>query len=414
MRDERPEGVDVQAPGSQVLLAGTRTHAHLAPQRPLYRSTTRRSPAPAISSPRHILHVDMDAFYASVEQRDDPSLRGLPLAVGSDTARGVVAAASYEARAFGVHSALTSRIAVKRCPHLRFVRPRFDVYKAVSVQVRAVFERHTDVIEPLSLDEAYLDVTACAKTQHDAVAIAREIKAGVLRETALTCTAGVAGGKFVAKLASGMNKPDGLTVVRPEEVVPMLRALDVAEFHGVGPATARKMGELAIATGADLADYDRVALLRRFGKRGAYFQDIARGIDERPVRPNRLRKSVSAETTFSRDYETAAELAPLMPPLAEKVWARLRRLGRRARGVVVKVKYRNHEIQTRQQALGTPVRGVEHLLAVAEAILREKIQLPLPVRLLGVGVYDLTDASGAVLPDGSPAYLPGETGRLDF
>ena len=368
----------------------------------------------AVPEARHILHVDMDAFYASVEQRDDPSLRGLPLAVGSDSARGVVAAASYEARAFGVHSALASRIAVQRCPRLKFVRPRFDVYKAVSAQVRKVFEEHTDIIEPLSLDEAYLDVTASAKTQHDAVAIARAIKRGVLRETALTCTAGVAGGKFVAKLASGMNKPDGLTVIRPEEVVPMLRALPVAKFHGVGPATARKMGELGIGTGADLADFDRVALLRRFGKRGAYFQDIARGVDERPVRPNRIRKSVSAETTFSRDYDTAEELTPLLRPLAEKVWASLERLGRQARGVVVKVKYRNHEIQTRQQALGTRVRDVAHLVAEAEAILRAKVDLPLPVRLLGVGVYDLRDADGREAHEEGRGYAPGETGLLDF
>ena len=356
----------------------------------------------------------MDAFYASVEQRDDPSLKGRPLAVGSDSARGVVAAASYEARAFGVHSALASRIAVQRCPGLKFVRPRFDVYKAVSAQVRAVFAAHTELIEPLSLDEAYLDVTACAKTQDDAVAIARAIKEGVLRETALTCTAGVAGGKFVAKLASGMNKPDGLTVIAPEEVVPMLRALPVAKFHGVGPATARKMGELGIVTGADLADSDRVALLRRFGKRGAYFQDIARGIDERPVRPNRIRKSVSAETTFSRDYATAEELVPLLRPLAEKVWSNLERLRRQARGVVVKVKYRNHEIQTRQQALGTRVRDVNHLLAEAEGILRTKIELPLPVRLLGVGVYDLRDAQGRAVTEEGRAYAPGETGRLAF
>ena len=363
---------------------------------------------------RHILHVDMDAFYASVEQRDDPTLRGRPLAVGSDSARGVVAAASYEARAFGVHSALASRIAVQRCPHLTFVRPRFEVYKAVSAQVRAVFAEHTDQIEPLSLDEAYLDVTASAKTQADAAAIARAIKAGVSRATALTCTAGVAHGKFVAKLASGMNKPDGLTVVTAAEVLPLLRGLPVGKFHGIGPATAEKMIALGVETGADLADHDRLALLRRFGKRGAYFQDIARGIDERPVRPNRIRKSISAENTFSRDYDTADELAPLLRPLAEKVWASLERLGRQARGVVVKVKYRTHEIQTRQQALGAPVRDVEHLLAESEAILRDKIALPLPVRLLGVGVYDLRDGSGAVLPEGQRPYLPGETGRLDF
>ena len=356
----------------------------------------------------------MDAFYASVEQRDRPELRGRPLAVGSDAARGVVAAASYEARAYGVHSALASRIALQRCPRLTFVRPRFDVYRAVSAQVRAVFERHTGLIEPLSLDEAYLDVTAFAKTQPDAAAIARAIKAGVLRETGLTCTAGVAGGKFVAKLASGMNKPDGLTVIRPEEVLPLLRGLPVERFHGIGPATARKMRALGIATGALLADHDRAALLRRFGKRGAYFQDVARGIDARPVRPNRVRKSISAETTFSRDYATAEELAPLLAPLAEKVWANLARLRRRARGVVVKVKFRNHELQTRQQALGSYVRDGAHLLREAEALLRGRVTLSLPVRLLGVGVYDLRDPDGREVTEGREAYAPGETGRLDL
>ncbi len=353
----------------------------------------------------------MDAFYASVEQRDDPDLKGLPLAVGSDSARGVVAAASYEARAFGVHSALASRIAVQRCPQLRFVRPRFAVYKAVSQQIRAVFERFTEVIEPLSLDEAYLDVSHVCKTLDDAVDIAREIKAGILAETRLTATAGVAHGRFLAKLASGMNKPDGLTVIRPEEAPAILAALPVGKFHGIGPATAGKMNARGLYTGADLAGADRLGLLRRFGKRGAYFQDIARGIDEKPVQPNRVRKSVSAETTFSRDYATAAELVPLLGPLAEKVWLALERLDRPARGVVVKVKYRNHEIQTRQQALDSPVRDVAHLLAEAETILKHKIDLPLPVRLLGVGVFNLGGGAGGteVLPKGV-----GQQGELNF
>ena len=364
-------------------------------------------------APRRILHVDMDAFFASVEQRDRPELRGLPVAVGSDSPRGVVAAASYEARAFGVHSALASRIARQRCAELVFVRPRFEVYKAVSAQVREVFRRYTELIEPLSLDEAYLDVSASAKTWDEAVAVARAIKRDIREATALTATAGVGPGKFVAKLASGMNKPDGLTLVRPDEVVPLLRGLPVGKFHGIGPATARKLGELGVRTGAELADAPRERLVGRFGKRGAYFQDIARGIDERPVRPHRVRKSVSKETTFSVDRVTHDELAADLPPLAEQVWASLERLGRRGTGVVVKVKYRDHRIRTRQHALGRPVADAAELLAVAERILRHRVELALPVRLLGVGVNGLVAADGAG-GDAAGTYRPGETGRLAF
>ena len=356
---------------------------------------------------RRIVHVDMDAFYASVEQRDNPELRGRPVAVGSASARGVVAAASYEARAFGVHSALASRIAQQRCAELVFVKPRFAVYKAVSAQVREVFARYTAVIEPLSLDEAYLDVSTSAKTWAGAGEIARAIKRDIRAATGLGATAGVAAGKFLAKLASGMNKPDGLTVIRPEQARGVLDALPIAKFHGIGPATARKFAELGITTGAELAAADLTALLRRFGKRGRHFYDIAHDRDARPVRPNRVRKSISAETTFSRDYATADELAPLLPPLVEKVYASLQRLGRAASGVVVKVKYRDHRIQTRQQALSGVLASEAQLLATAERILRERIDLKLPVRLLGVGVSGLGELPG-------DEVRPGETLRLEF
>lgn len=346
----------------------------------------------------------MDAFYASVEQRDDPSLRGRPVAVGSSSARGVVAAASYEARAYGVHSALASRIAAQRCPDLVFVRPRFDVYKAVSAQVRAVFAQRTALIEPLSLDEAYLDVSASAKTLPAAADVARAIKADILAATELTATAGVAGGKFLAKLASGMDKPDGLTVIRPDEALDVLRALPVAKFHGIGPATAGKLEALGVLTGADLAAYDREALRRRFGKRGPYFQDVARGIDERPVRPDRVRKSVSKETTFAADKHTHDELAAEIPALAEQAWASLARLGLRGTGVVVKVKYRDHTLRTRQTRSAAAVGSAAELAAVAEAVLRGKLALEMPVRLLGVGVSGLR-------PEG---LREGESLRLDF
>ena len=351
----------------------------------------------------------MDAFYASVEQRDDPSLRGRPVAVGSAGARGVVAAASYEARAYGVHSALASRIALQRCPGLAFVRPRFEVYKAVSAQVHAVFREHTDLVEPLSLDEAYLDVSASAKTLDGAVAVARAIKAGILAATGLTATAGVARGKFLAKLASGRDKPDGLTVIRPAEEGEVLRKLPVAKFHGIGPATARKLEAMGVHTGAELAAHDRAALAARFGKRGPYFQDIARGIDERPVRPDRVRKSVSKETTFDADKPDHDALAAELPALAERVWANLERLGRRGTGVVVKVKYRDHSLRTRQTQLPAPVASAAQLAAEAERVLRAKLPLEMPVRLLGVGVFAL---DGGAADAGE--VRPGETLRLDF
>ena len=351
----------------------------------------------------------MDAFFASVEQRDHPEFRGKPLAVGSSSARGVVAAASYEARKYKVHSALASRIALTRCPHLIFTPPRFDVYKAVSAQIREVFERYTDIIEPLSLDEAYLDISASAKTTASAVAIAREIKAGILAETELTASAGVASGKFLAKLASDMDKPNGLTLIEPAREIEILRALPVEEFHGIGPATARKLRDFGIANGAELADFDTPQLLKRFGKRGRHFQQIARGIDDRPVRVNRIRKSVSKETTFSVDKVTHDELAAEIPPLAERVWQNMERLGRRGSNVVVKVKYRDHSIRTRQEQLPTAVQSVEELAAVAERILRTRMDLPLPVRLLGVGLTSLTGG----VADGAPV-AEGENLRFDF
>ena len=353
----------------------------------------------------------MDAFFASVEQRDDPTLRGRPVAVGGSSRRGVVAAASYEARAYGVHSALSSRIAAQRCPDLVFVRPRFAVYKAVSAQIRAVFAEHTALIEPLSLDEAYLDVSATAKTLDDAVAVARAIKAEILRRTHLTATAGVASGKFLAKLASGRDKPDGLTVIRPEEEAEVLRKLPVAEFHGIGPATAGKLTAMGIHTGAQLAAHDREALRARFGKRGPYFQDIARGIDERPVRPDRIRKSVSKETTFDADKDDHDALAAELPALAERVWANLERHGLRGSGVVVKVKYRDHTIRTRQTRLASPVSSAAALAEAAERLLRAKLPLEMPVRLLGVGVRDLSDGE----PEASTQRIaPGENLRFEF
>ena len=348
----------------------------------------------------------MDAFFASVEQRDNPDLRGKPVAVGSNSARGVIAAASYEARKFGVHSALASRIAVSRCPHLIFVPHRFAVYKEVSQQIREVFGRYTELIEPLSLDEAYLDISDAVDSWEEAIAVAQNIKRDILQETKLTATAGIAAGKFLAKLASGLQKPDGLTVIKPEEASAFLDALPIEKFHGVGPATSKKFAALGIHTGGVLAKANRIDILRHFGKRGGYFHDIANNIDVSPVRPNRIRKSISVETTFDKNYDAIDALIPMLAPLAKKVNATLQRLNRTATGVVVKVKFSDHTIQTRQMKVAGKLPNETSLLAAAETLLKERIELRLPIRLLGVGVTGLNN------PEQSREVKEGQTGFL--
>ncbi|MGE3877368.1 MAG: DNA polymerase IV, partial [Parvibaculaceae bacterium] len=268
---------------------------------------------------RKIIHVDMDAFYASVEQRDNPELRGKPVAVGGSAARGVVAAASYEARAFGVRSALPSVTAKRRCPDLIFVKPRFDVYRAVSAQIHRIFAEHTDLIEPLSLDEAYLDVTENKQSIPVATDIATMIRARIKQVTGLNASAGISYCKFLAKMASDLNKPNGQAVITPRMGAEFVANLPVKKFHGVGPATAAKMQRLGIETGADLREKALTFLQEHFGKSGSWYYRISRGIDERPVQPNRRRKSVGAEDTFEVDiFDLDAARAELVP-LAEKV-----------------------------------------------------------------------------------------------
>ncbi len=258
---------------------------------------------------RKIIHVDMDAFYASVEQRDNPELRGKPVAVGGSRERGVVAAASYEARKFGVRSAMPSVTAKRRCPDLIFVNPRFDAYKAVSRQIRAIFAEHTSIIEPLSLDEAYLDVTENLKGIASATRIAEEIRAKIRAETGLTASAGVSYNKFLAKLASDYRKPDGIFVITPNMGPAFVETLQVGKFHGVGPATTAKMNRFGIKTGLDLRAQSLAFLQRHFGKSGPYYYWIARGVDDRRVRADRIRKSIGAESTFFDDLFTS-EAAP--------------------------------------------------------------------------------------------------------
>ncbi len=346
------------------------------------------------SDPRRIIHVDMDAFYASVEQRDDPSLRGLPIAVGGSRERGVVAAASYEARRFGVHSAMASVSARRACPHLVFVKPRFDVYKAVSRQIHAIFSRYTTLIQPLSLDEAYLDVTAPLQDPRtasagSATAIAIEIRAAIRAETGLTASAGVSYNKFLAKLASDHGKPDGLFVITPRMGPRFVEALPVGKFHGVGPVTARRMNALGIATGMDLRRQSPEFLRQHFGRAAGCYFGIARGIDERPVDASRLRKSVGAETTFEQDLWQWEQVAPSMADNFAKVWAACRRGGYIGRTVTVKLKYADFRQVTRSRSAAEPVACQAALEQIGLALLRPLFPPPRGVRLLGVSLSNL-------------------------
>ena len=345
--------------------------------------------AVARSRPRKIIHIDMDAFFAAVEQRDNPELRGKPIAVGGSAARGVVAAASYEARAFGVRSAMPSVTAKRKCPELIFVKHRFDVYKQVSQQIRAIFAEHTPLIEPLSLDEAYLDVTENLKGIASATEIAEQIRAAIRTETGLTASAGVSYNKFLAKLASDHRKPDGLFVITPRMGPAFIEMLPVGRFHGVGPATSAKMNRLGIHTGLDLRQRDMPFLLEKFGKAGRFYYWIARGIDERPVRADRIRKSVGAENRFSGDLTQFAPLREEMLPLIEKVWRHCETARCRGRTVVLKVKYADFQIITCSRTLPAPVVSPAALTDVTLDLLQQVLPTPKGIRLLGVTLSSL-------------------------
>jgi DNA polymerase-4 len=343
---------------------------------------------------RRIIHVDMDAFYASVEQRDDPSLRGLPVAVGGSRERGVVAAASYEARKFGVHSAMPSVTARRQCPDLVFVPPRFDVYKAVSRQIHCVFARYTSIIQPLSLDEAYLDVTEPILDRGSATANAGEIRAAIQAETGLTASAGVSYNKFLAKLASDHRKPDGLFVITPKMGPSFVEALRVGKFHGVGPVTAARMNALGIHTGLDLRQQSLAFLARHFGKSADYYYGVARGVDDRPVEADRLRKSVGAETTFERDLTHWEEVAPALGSVFAKVWSACMRGGHAGRTATVKVKYADFQQITRRRSFADPIASQSDLERVSLDLLRPCFPPPRSVRLLGVTLSSLVATSG--------------------
>ena len=337
---------------------------------------------------RKIIHVDMDAFYASVEQRDDPALRGLPVAVGGRQ-RGVVMAASYEARKFGVRSAMPSVTAKRMCPELVFVKPRFDVYKEVSRQIREIFLDYTPLVEPLSLDEAYLDVTTNLKGMPLASDIAREIRARILERTGLTASAGISYNKFLAKLASDHRKPNGQTTIPPEKGPAFVESLAMAKFHGVGPKTAEKMNRLGIHTGADLKAQSLEFLEQYFGRSGTYYHAIARGHDERRVVPNRPRKSVGSETTFMEDLDRPQAVEEGVASVLDDVWSYCERTGIVGRTVTVKIKYADFQIVTRSRTLSESVGTRDMLERTSRELVRTIFPLEKKIRLLGVSLSNL-------------------------
>ena len=356
---------------------------------PGYRQSVNDAPEPPL---RKIIHVDMDAFFASVEQRDNPELRGKPVAVGGESARGVVAAASYEARKYGVRSAMPSVTARRRCPDLIFVRPRFDAYREVSRQIRAIFAGYTPLVEPLSLDEAYLDVTEDLKGIGIATAIAEEIRARIRAETGLTASAGVSYNKFLAKLASDQNKPDGLCVITPARGEAFVAGLPVRRFHGVGPRTAEKMARLGIDTGADLRSQSLAFLQHHFGSSGRYYFDLARAICHRQVRPDRPYKSIGAEDTFFDDLSDEADLVAELDRISRTVWRRIDDKGLCGRTVTLKVKYQDFRICTRARSLDRAVAGREEFLDIGCALLRTLLPPRKGIRLLGLTLSNLGEA----------------------
>jgi DNA polymerase IV len=342
---------------------------------------------------RKIIHIDMDAFYASVEQRDNPELRGKPVAVGGSRERGVVAAASYEARKFGVHSAMPSVTAKRKCPELIFVKARFDVYKAISQQIREIFAEHTTLIEPLSLDEAYLDVTENRKEIASATQIAEEIRARIRAETGLTASAGVSYNKFLAKLASNQRKPDGLFVITPRTGAAFVETLPVGKFHWIGPVTAARMERLGIHIGSDLKSKTLAFLQEHFGKAGAYYYGIARGIDDRPVLADRVRKSFGAENTFSADLFTIEEATAALEPIIAKVWRYCEGTSVRGRTVTLKAKYTDFEQITRSRTAQAPFTTQVAIEEVVNELLASLFPISKGIRLLGVTLSSLGDTA---------------------
>ena len=344
-----------------------------------------------------IIHIDMDAFYASVEQRDEPTLRGRPVIVGGDPdGRGVVAACSYEARRFGIHSAMPSSRARRLCPEAVFLRPRFEIYRAVSLRIHAVYREFTELIEPLSLDEAYLDVTGSPLCGGSAARLAAEIKDRIKQETGLTASAGISYNKFLAKIASDMDKPDGLYVITPDQGEAFVQALPVRKFHGIGQATEAKMNALGIHTGADLKRLSRESMCRYFGKAGLYYYDIARAVDLRPVNPGRARKSIGSETTLAEDVADTTAMLSILVERARKVIELLHDKSLAARTLTIKVKYDNFQQVTRSVSLEDPFQRYDKIQSLLPELLARTDAGARRVRLLGVSVSGLQPAAARV------------------
>jgi DNA polymerase-4 len=339
---------------------------------------------------RKILHVDMDAFFASVEQRDFPELRGKPVIVGGKPeSRGVVAACSYEARKFGVHSAMPSSRAVKLCKNAIFLPPRFEAYREASKQINEVFKQYTSMVQPLSLDEAYLDVTESAKQHGSATEVARMIKQQIQERVNLTASAGISYNKFLAKIASDMDKPDGLYVIRPEVAEAFIEQLEIRKFFGVGKVTEKKMQSLGIFTGADLKALDRIQLQTQFGRSGDYYYDVARGIDERPVRAHTQRKSIGVETTFVDNVVDKALIWQKLLKFSEKMETALENKQMVARTLTLKVRYADFTSITRGKTSEPPIQSKEDISGLLPELLRKTAVGSRPIRLIGITLANL-------------------------
>ena len=341
-----------------------------------------------MSAMRKIIHIDMDAFYASVEQLDNPELRGKAVAVGGSSQRGVVSAASYEARKFGVRSAMSSVIAKRNCPDLIFVKPRFERYKEISQKIREIFFEYTDLVEPLSLDEAYLDVTENKKGNPSATLIAREIREKIREKTGLNASAGISINKFIAKVASDINKPNGQKTVPPEEVISFLEELDIRKFYGVGKVTAEKMYRLGIFTGKDLKEKTEEYLTEHFGKSGAHFYNVVRGIHLSEVKPHRIRKSLGAERTFNENISSEIFMLERLENIAEEIERRLKKSKVAGKTVTLKIKYSDFSLQTRSKTIGYYIASKELILEISRELLYQE-KMKNSVRLLGISLSNL-------------------------
>ena len=337
---------------------------------------------------RKIIHVDMDAFYASVEQLDNPELRNKPLAVGGNEIRGVVSAASYEARKFGVRSAMSGFLAKKKCPHLIFVPPRFDRYKEISSKIRAIFYDYTDLVEPLSLDEAYLDVTENKKSNLSASLIAQEIRQRIWDELQLRASAGISINKFVAKIASDINKPNGQKTINPEEVIPFLEELPVNKFYGVGKVTAAKMHNLGIFKGIDLKNKTLEELSLLFGKSGLHYYNIVRGIHNSKVKPNRVRKSIAAEITFNENLSSEVFMLQRLDKIADELERRMQKHSTKGKTVTLKIKYSDFTQQTRSKTVNHYIQDKKEFYPIVKELLYQDV-LKNSVRLLGISFSNL-------------------------